>query len=76
MSTYASRGPDRVVTYRAAYVPQTIELCAGCARLVEAREHPRQGDIPVLGPVDHGEHAGWCDGCDMAAEVADAEVTA
>lgn len=61
----------QVVTYQLAYITsREVSLCAEC---VERDDH----DCGVLGPVQHGQHRGYCDGCARKAEaITDTQVRA
>lgn len=50
----------RVVTYRLAYLPTHVSLCAACAA---SYDNP-------LGPVQHGTHEGVCEECERREEIA------
>lgn len=49
-----SRSMSPVVTYRLAYLPLDVNVCAEC---VERNDH----GLGTLGPVQHGLHDGACD---------------
>lgn len=53
----------RVITYRLAYLDREVSLCDAC---LEHDDH----ECGSIGPVQHGQHDGECDGANHEPQAA------